>query len=64
MPKVSTAPDWRKETTITVQQAAEVLGISLNSAYQAVRAGELPSIGLGHRKLIPVAALRTMLGEA
>jgi excisionase family DNA binding protein len=43
----------RARRTYTVAEAAEILGISVNSAYEAVRRGEIPSIRLGHRVVVP-----------
>lgn len=48
---------------VTVPEAAEMLGISRNFAYQLVREGKLPSIRFGKRILIPIAALKKMLEE-
>jgi excisionase family DNA binding protein len=52
------------ETTfvLTVVEASRRLRISRNSAYEAVRRGELPSIRVGRRVLVPVAALEAMCG--
>ena len=46
---------------VTVPEAAEMLAISRNFAYQLVREGKLPSIRFGKRILIPRAALEKML---
>ncbi len=48
--------------TITVEQAGEVLGISRRSAYRAATTGELPTIKLGRRLLVPTARLLDLLG--
>lgn len=40
--------------TLSVAEAAEVLGISRAHAYDCVRSGELPSITLGRRVVILV----------
>ncbi len=48
---------------VTVAEAAEMLGISRNFAYQLVREGKLPSIRFGKRILIPRAALEKMLAK-
>ena len=53
-----------KRLCITVPEAAELLGISRNFAYELVKRGELPSIKLGKRKLIPKIALDKKLEEA
>jgi excisionase family DNA binding protein len=56
-------PDWRDRNTLTVEQVAPVLGIGRSAAYEGVRSGDIPSIRIGGRILIPVAALRRLLGE-
>ena len=48
--------------TITVEQAAEVLGIGRSTAYELVRTGELSCIRLRRRIVIPVAHLADRLG--
>lgn len=51
--------------TLTVTEAAKLLGISRGMAYECVRTGELPSVRLGGRILIPRSKLTAMLdGEA
>ncbi len=47
--------------TFTIEEAAEVLGVGRNTAYEAARRGEIPSIRLGRRILVPKAALERML---
>lgn len=51
------------KATMSVEEAAEVLGISRGSAYQAVRMGEIPCIKIGKRILVPRIALDKMLEE-
>ncbi len=46
---------------LTVPEAAEMLGISRNFAYQLVKEGKLPVIKFGKKLLIPRAALGKML---
>ncbi len=48
--------------TITIEQAAHVLGLGRTAAYEAARRGELPTRRLGRRLLVPVPALLTWLG--
>jgi excisionase family DNA binding protein len=50
-----------KRLCITVPEAAELLGISRNFAYELVKRGELPSRRFGKRILIPRVALEKML---
>jgi excisionase family DNA binding protein len=50
--------------TLTVQEAARVLGISRSSAYEAARRGELPTVRIGRRYVVPRVALERMLSQA
>jgi excisionase family DNA binding protein len=50
--------------TATIMEAAEVLGIGRNQAYEAARRGEIPTIRIGKRLLVPLAALERLLQEA
>ena len=52
-----------KRLCITVPEAAEMLGISRNFAYELVKRGQLPVIRFGKRLIIPRAALERMLEE-
>lgn len=47
--------------TVTVEQAAELLGISRWSAYEAAKRGELPIVRIGKRILIPRRRLEKLL---
>jgi excisionase family DNA binding protein len=48
--------------TISVEDAARLLGISRGLAYEAARRGELPTIRLGRRLLVPRARLLELVG--
>jgi excisionase family DNA binding protein len=48
--------------TLTVEEAAAHLGISRNSAYEAVRRGEIPSVRIGGRIVIPRRRFLEWLG--
>jgi excisionase family DNA binding protein len=50
--------------THTVEEAAALLGISRNSAYEAVRRGQLPVLRIGRRLVVPRAALDRILSGA
>ena len=50
-----------KRLCITVPEAAEMLGISRNFAYELVKQKQLPVIQFGKRLLIPRVALERML---
>ncbi len=47
----------------TVEEAAELLRISRGSAYEAVRTGQIPSILIGRRILIPRQLLLEQITE-
>jgi len=47
--------------TMTVTQAATVLGISRTAAYECVRRGEIPSLRLGGRIIVPTQAVEELL---
>ena len=49
--------------TLTVDEAAKLLGISRNLAYELVRLGQIPSVRLGRRIVVPRAALERVLEE-
>jgi len=53
-----------KKLCLNVKEAAMMLGLSRNSAYQGVLTGEIPHIKVGKRILIPRLALEKMLAEA
>jgi excisionase family DNA binding protein len=59
---MSHRPELTGRYTITVEEAAEVLGVSRNSAYQAAADGTLPVIRVGRRILVLVGPLEGMLG--
>lgn len=51
--------------TVSVEEAAEMLGVSRGSAYNLVRVGDIPSVRLGRRIVVPVRRLRALIdGDA
>jgi excisionase family DNA binding protein len=55
--------DWRDRSTVTIEEAAPIIGVSRGSAYAAAQSGEIPTLRIGRRLVVPVAALRRLLGE-
>ena len=50
--------------TVSVEEAAEALGIGRNTAYKLARKGQLPGvIELGKRMVVSRAVLERVLGE-
>ena len=47
--------------TLTVEEVAQILGISRWAAYEGCRRGEIPSLRLGRRVVIPVSRLQEHL---
>jgi excisionase family DNA binding protein len=56
-----TVSQARERAAISVEQAALLLGIGRQSAYAAAQSGELPTVRIGRRVLVPVAGLLAML---
>lgn len=55
------ARDQRK--VLSVPEAGHAyFGIGRSAAYEAARRGEIPTIRIGKRLLVPVAALERMVG--
>jgi excisionase family DNA binding protein len=50
--------------TVNIKEAAKILGIGRDQAYNAARLGQLPVIKIGKRLLVSVPALERMLEEA
>jgi excisionase family DNA binding protein len=48
---------------VSVEEAAQLLGIGRSLAYEAARRGELRTVRLGRRLLVPVAAIEHLLTE-
>ena len=57
---MSKEPSERR-LTLTVEETARRLGIGRNQAYEACRKGEIPSVRIGKRLLVPRAALERMM---
>jgi len=49
---------------ISIPEAAKLLGLSRNSAYEAAKRGELPTLILGRRILAALSAWEKLRGEA
>ena len=55
--------DTEQKLACSVEDAARTLGISRGLAYELARQGQLPTIRLGRRLLVPLEALHRMLRD-
>ena len=59
---MATIPTAEEQATLTVwPEAGKALGLSRSSSYAAAARGEIPTISMGRRILVPTAALRRLL---
>lgn len=58
--KASPAP---QRTLLTVEEAAEQLGIGRTTAWQLVRSGDLGSVRIGKLRRVPVSAIREFAAQ-
>jgi len=63
MPHENIIHNQEKRLTLTVRETAELLRISRNGVYGAVRTGQIPSIKFGRRIIIPYKAIIRILEE-
>jgi excisionase family DNA binding protein len=63
---VTTKAETNKQErrVVTVGEAASILQISRGAAYQAAKTKQLPTLRIGRRLLVPIAALERMLSSA
>jgi excisionase family DNA binding protein len=47
--------------TLTITEAAKLLGIGRSAAYEAARRGDLPTLSFGRRRVVLSAVLEQML---
>lgn len=60
----STLVHGSRSAVLSVSEAADALGISASLAYRLVGRGELPSVRLGRRLVVPRVAIERMLTSA
>ena len=53
-----------ERVTYKITEAAQLLGVGRNQAYEAAARGEIPTIKIGKRLLVPKAAFDRMVGCA
>lgn len=50
-------------STMSITEAADTLGIGRTLAYELARTGEIPTVRLGRRLVVPRRALQRLLGD-
>lgn len=50
--------------TRTIEETAHILGLSRSTTFRLAKTGELPSIKIGRRVLVPLDAIERMLAPA
>jgi len=55
--------EMAEKLTLSVEEAAKLLGIGRNLCYDRVKTGEIPAIKIGKRLLVPRSALEKLLAE-
>jgi len=55
--KALSPDELESRTIITIKEMSAILGIGRNTAYEAVKKGEIPSVKVGRRILVPSKAL-------
>lgn len=53
-----------EKITVTVEEAARLLGISRSLAYEMARKGQLPTLKFGRRLVVPRRALEGLIEES
>ena len=53
-----------KKLTLTVEEAATIIGISRAQAYRCIRSGQIKAVQLGRRIVVPVVAVEELLSTS
>lgn len=54
--------EWQVERQVySVEEAAQVLGVSRSHLYEQIRLGRVPCVRIGRRMLVPVTAVERLL---
>ncbi len=61
-PEFGPLPLSKDRPTLTIPEAAHYLGFGRTLGYEGAKTGEIPTIQVGRRKVVPTAIVRTRLG--
>jgi excisionase family DNA binding protein len=62
--KMKPPPSERGALTYSVPEAGRLIGLSRNGSYEAAQKGQIPTIRIGKRVIVPRAAFHAMLDSA
>jgi excisionase family DNA binding protein len=62
VPATRTVDQAPEPPTMSIPAAAQLLGISRSAGYRAAACGQIPTIRIGRRLLVPTARLHQLLG--
>lgn len=62
--KPLTLAELRERVTLTVPEAGRVLRLGRDASYRAVKAGQIPTIQVGRRLVVPAQKFLALLGAA
>ena len=52
-----------EKQVLTIEEAGKVLGLGRGSSYQATARGDIPTIRIGRRLLVPIKGLELLLEQ-
>ena len=52
-----------EKQVLTIEEAGKVLGLGRGSSYQAAARGDIPTIRIGRRLLVPIKGLELLLEQ-
>lgn len=55
-------PDPREQPTVSVTVAGRLLGLGRSAAYEAANRGDIPTLRIGRRMVVPTVPVLRMLG--
>jgi excisionase family DNA binding protein len=57
-------PKWVDRDSFTIEEAAEILGLSRWAGYEAAKRGDIPIVTIGRRHIVPRFRLERLMAGA
>jgi excisionase family DNA binding protein len=66
MPKIvkNIPTPFNERVAVSVSRAVEIIGIGRTKLYEFIESGELKTVKIGGRRLVPLDAIRAFVAEA